>query len=50
MYTQRNYILSAPFIIGALLRLALFFWGFDELLSTRKEIVTPVTNYHRCKS
>jgi hypothetical protein len=33
--------------VGAFLRFVLFIWGFDEVLSTRKEIVTPVTNFHR---
>jgi len=42
-----KYLISAPFLFGFLLRLVLFFWGFDVLLSNRKEIVTPITSFHR---
>ena len=33
--------------VAAFLRLLLFIWGFDEVFSTRKEVVTPITNFHR---
>ncbi len=42
-----SFVLSPAFLVAIGLRVLLFLWNFDQILGTRKEIVTPVTDFKR---
>jgi len=44
---MKEFLFKKSVWISVIVRFVLFAWHFDQILSNRKEIISPITNFNR---